>query len=520
MMQTLFTAIIKMSAAASIICLVMYLIKPITAKIFSSAWHFYTKLIIVLILLIPFHLRFTSLELSIPDEYSNFFKFNTISTQPETNDFMESSIKSPGLPGMQSMEQTLTASARPIIVKFFPFIQYIWLCGVIIFIMLKLKSYIMFKKIMMRNIEIEIGEAFDMLNLRRAEMDIKREIRLVSNDAVGTPMLVGLFKPAIIIPDVGIQQNELWFIFTHELIHYKRGDLWIKTLVLIANALHWFNPVFPPLVRSINCLCELSCDEAVIKKLDLPSRKQYAETILCTIDRKIAAAGVVYSAMNEHADNLKRRLTNMLNYKKPQKIKFLLSITIAVIIFTIGITVSTAAMGNPANNADVHTEIPESVNPEQVIAGNTSKQDNSNKEQEGTSMVWPVPDSNSISARYGIRTHPISKLKQMHNGIDIGGNKGDPIVAAEKGTVVIAGWKSVHGNTIIIRHSNGIETLYAHCSKLLVQKGDKISAGQEIALIGDSGTATGPHLHFEVSRDGETQNPTDYASAPKDPESK
>ena len=144
----------------------------------------------------------------------------------------------------------------------------------------------------MKNMEIKNGKAFDMLNICKRDMGIKRKIRLVCNNSVGTPMLIGLFKPTIIIPGVEIRQNELRFIFTHELVHFKRGDLWIKAAVLIVSVLHWFNLIFLLLVRDINRLCELSCDEAVVKKIDFPSRKKYAETIICMLDKRIEMSGV------------------------------------------------------------------------------------------------------------------------------------------------------------------------------------------------------------------------------------
>ncbi len=125
----------------------------------------------------------------------------------------------------------------------------------------------------------------------------------------------------------------------------------------------------------------------------------------------------------------------------------------------------------------------------------------------GGTMTWPVPSSYSVSSYFGNRIHPIFKTWKFHSGIDIGASRGKSIVAANSGTIIFAGWQSGYGNTLIVDHGGGITTLYAHSSKTLVKLGDKVKAGQEIAKIGSTGWATGPHLHFEVRVNGKATDP-------------
>jgi len=98
----------------------------------------------------------------------------------------------------------------------------------------------------------------------------------------------------------------------------------------------------------------------------------------------------------------------------------------------------------------------------------------------------------------------------MHWGIDVGAAHGANIVAAEGGRVISAGWRSGYGNTVMINHGNGLTTLYAHASRLLVSSGDTVVRGQVIARIGSTGQSTGPHLHFEVALNGVRQNPVSF----------
>lgn len=123
------------------------------------------------------------------------------------------------------------------------------------------------------------------------------------------------------------------------------------------------------------------------------------------------------------------------------------------------------------------------------------------------------PVEATISSDYGARTHPISGKKSFHFGIDLAAPKGTAIGSLADGTVRETGNGS-YGNYLIVDHAEGFSTLYAHCDKVLAQKGDKVTAGKEIAKVGATGNATGNHLHLEVWRDGKTLNPLYYAAYP------
>jgi len=132
----------------------------------------------------------------------------------------------------------------------------------------------------------------------------------------------------------------------------------------------------------------------------------------------------------------------------------------------------------------------------------TSRSTISKKVNLGISFVKPV--SGIVTSRFG------SRWGSTHTGIDVGASTGTSIYAASSGTVLFSGWKGTLGKLIVVNHGNGIQTYYAHCSSLLVSAGDTVTAGQQIAKVGNTGRSTGPHLHFEIRLNGSALNPQSY----------
>ena len=121
-----------------------------------------------------------------------------------------------------------------------------------------------------------------------------------------------------------------------------------------------------------------------------------------------------------------------------------------------------------------------------------------------------TPVLGHISSGFGYRDHPINGNYQFHGGVDIGANMGDPIQAFASGTVEYTGEDDSYGLYFQIDHGNGVKSFYAHCSTVLVRKGQAVSIGDTVALVGSTGTATGPHLHLELRCAGLRVNPIYY----------
>ena len=140
-----------------------------------------------------------------------------------------------------------------------------------------------------------------------------------------------------------------------------------------------------------------------------------------------------------------------------------------------------------------------------TIGGRTDWVDANGAGRQVATMAWPV--AGPITSGFGLRVHPILRFARMHRGIDFGAGYGTPIHAASDGQVVAAGWSGGYGRQVRIAHGGGIVTSYSHMSRAVAEPGSFVRQGQLIGYVGSSGLSTGPHLHYEVYRNGAAVNP-------------
>ncbi len=145
--------------------------------------------------------------------------------------------------------------------------------------------------------------------------------------------------------------------------------------------------------------------------------------------------------------------------------------------------------------------------------GTTGTTDTGGSSVVGTgSFIWPCPSCYYITSRQGPRTHPITGVYKNHSGTDIGAQYGATVVAADSGTVSLAGVNGGYGNCVMINHGNGYYTLYGHLSTIAVYEGQNVSQGDVIGYVGSTGNSTGPHLHFEIRSGNDKLDPEDFYS--------
>jgi murein DD-endopeptidase MepM/ murein hydrolase activator NlpD len=136
-----------------------------------------------------------------------------------------------------------------------------------------------------------------------------------------------------------------------------------------------------------------------------------------------------------------------------------------------------------------------------------------------TDGMFMLPVEGQHTSGFGMRLHPIDHEERLHSGMDIAAPTGTPIQAAAAGQVVFSGTQAGYGNVVVIQHEEGYSTLYAHTTANLVSVGTTVSQGQPIATVGSTGRSTGPHLHFEVRKDGKRLDPVQFFAAGNTPKS-
>lgn len=174
-------------------------------------------------------------------------------------------------------------------------------------------------------------------------------------------------------------------------------------------------------------------------------------------------------------------------------------------------------MDIPANttfNTEVRKSTPVELNNASLAAkygtSNTKYSGNSysNKAAYSWLVAHPLPDMKRVSSDFGGRT--MGGRAENHSGLDMSAPSGTPIYATGPGLVTKSGWGTGYGQYVEINHGNGYITRYAHASRLIARVGDQVKAGEHIANVGCTGRCTGPHLHYEVVKDGQRKNPSSY----------
>ena len=150
------------------------------------------------------------------------------------------------------------------------------------------------------------------------------------------------------------------------------------------------------------------------------------------------------------------------------------------------------------------------INLSYILYSDDNLPDNVSMEQCILGFDYCVPVCGVISSNFGYREHPIEGEEKFHYGIDLAADTGTEIHCFANGTVTAVGESSSYGKYLIVSHSGGYSTLYAHCSKVVVTSGSKVKEGQKIAEVGETGLATGPHLHFELHKGALYLNPVYY----------
>lgn len=345
-MNNLMKIVMSLSFSGSILAILIFGMKSFFRKSVSIRWQYYLWLIVVLRLLFPISPRTSFVG-------TMFSKFNSFVTQS----YSAVSIQQGGTIA-QSTENVGSMLNVPMNDKdssgftflfssgIFKFVMentwYVWLMIAGLMLVRKVTIYQSF----VRYVKAGETEVSDPVLLNRLAQivenaGIKRHVELYTNNLVSSPLLIGFFRPCIVLPTTDLREEAFEYTILHELTHFKHGDMFYKWLVQVTVCLHWFNPLVYFMHRDIGRLCEFACDESVIKYLDKEGRQKYGDTLLDSL-----GMGGVYKnslasvTLSEDGKLLKERMERIMDYKKMSK-----KSTIAMMLVTIVLVVGAVTIG-------------------------------------------------------------------------------------------------------------------------------------------------------------------------------
>ena len=361
------------SALFSVIILLYIAITPILSKRYSAKSLYYSWLIIVIGLIVPYwpkiNVPAVNIKVKAPAEAiltKTFLTVPAVTADTVTQVSNYAPIKNTNLPS------DLTN------IQWWQFIAIIWVTGVIVFLFIHcLKHYRLVKMADRWSEDIKNEQALALMESIKEDLGISGHISLHLCPNIGSPMIIGVFKPRILLPVAAISQGELRFILKHELIHYKRKDLWYKYLLLFVTALHWFNPVIYLMVKAVNLQCELSCDAEVVRNSNKYTRYQYCETIAGLLENQSKIKTALSTNFYGGKNSMKNRLLSIMDTRKKRVGLFIIC---ATLIITAGVGIVCAAVNSDStrglsNNANLDVDI--------KIAGH-----NITRENYGTSVSY------------------------------------------------------------------------------------------------------------------------------------
>ncbi len=401
--------LIKTSLTSAMLIGPLLLMMPLLKKRYRAKWRYIAWVVIALRLLLPFNIILPQapVRLELPEQTTIIFatpelqeespnvlpqtpvELETVELEsgelePDKIESLEHNTQFP--PRTMDIEEVHSADGFENIsipITTLPKIQFspleiagfIWLVGLTVFLIFQLASYQMFLYKLKRSKKADAPVTIqNMVWQMGGEMGIFRLPRPVITDAVEAPVLVGILRPMILLPQADFKDPEIAFILRHELIHYRRKDMWFKLILLLANALHWFNPLVRIMTIEAAKDIELSCDDVVVKELDFEERIKYGETIVSVLPRKRRLEPVFSTHFGSTKKNMKNRLQNLVDMNiKRRGFVALCIVSIFALSITSMVTVGFAA--STSKNTMIHAKAVDGTwASATTIEGSTQKQ--------------------------------------------------------------------------------------------------------------------------------------------------
>ena len=386
--------LLSLSVSGALLLLLILGLKPLYKNKFSKRWQYYIWIVVALRFLLPFTPD-TTIVGSLFEKFDKAAITNEIPTSPNVP--VPADTGNNKAEPIQTNREITTAAMRE------PFNKYvclffIWSALALVLFVRKITVYQGFiQYIKAGNKEVSDIKILNLLSDCEEKLNIKTRVELSCNPLIASPMLIGFFRPRIILPVGELEDKELSYIFVHELTHYKQRDMFYKWLIQIIVCVHWFNPFVYLLEKEVNKSCELSCDEKVLSVLDDKAKREYGDTLISFLkSSNLYKSSLASVTLTEGAEQLKERLGAIMKFRKKSKV--VIAITT---IFTVAVCVCffvTGAYAAPSANSKEKNLMPDAVPNVENNKGYTYVQRGFYSDSYIIEMGWNLSDT--ISKEY------------------------------------------------------------------------------------------------------------------------
>ena len=341
-MRDFLTALLECSVTISALALVYIVLTPLLSKRYSAKWLYYAWLVIVVGLIVPFRIHPGTVLVQV----------GTASV-PSVPRAAGNAVIAAGAAAMPAM--AASPAAQP-----FPWVEFlgcVWLAGVTAFVIFHIVRHLRFLRMVKRWSEpANDARLTEVLQKAKERIGVAAPVGLLICPSVSSPMTTGFRNPVILLPSSDFSSEELSCVFRHELVHWKRKDLWYKSLVLLATAIHWFNPVVYLAAKTIASQCEISCDAEVLNGAEAEERRCYGETILAVIGNRRGAKTAFSTNFNGGKRDMKKRISSILDTKAKKAGLIVLCIVLAVTASTGAVFAATGKTANVQSQSQITDE--------------------------------------------------------------------------------------------------------------------------------------------------------------------
>lgn len=377
MLENLFINILEISITSAAAIAVILLISGFSEGRFRKKWRYWVWVFLAVYLIVPFKFDFPDAPIKVaipPHEMviskapENYDSVTVIEgTEGESSVLPEIPVTEEIIPSDEEITPALPETSEET-VYVYPVVYVgavIWAVGAALVCGWNIAMYLRFTtRSKPWNREIRNEEVLLLFDDLKEEMGVPKRVRIYENRLIKSPMMVGYFNPRVLLPAEELLPGEYEFVLRHELTHYKRGDIWYKLIMMLAAAVHWFNPMVGTMCRYADNDIEITCDAAVVKAMAGDRRQEYCATILNIMRRGQNSPLLLSTSFYGGAKVLKRRFSAVL---EPRAHRGIALFIIAVLVILIsGTMVACGTEEAPVEEPIGEEEIAEELNEQQL----------------------------------------------------------------------------------------------------------------------------------------------------------